>query len=109
MRSVGLVGCQAGEQAHVPVRTVGPLDRLAPNPLQPEAGAQHRPPSSQILSRNRYLEAPEIATTERLVGRGSDCLLEQLGWFGLTEFLVFIGILGVAYVYIWRKGALEWH
>jgi NADH-quinone oxidoreductase subunit A len=35
--------------------------------------------------------------------------LNALGWFGLAEFLVFIGILGVAYVYIWRKGALEWH
>ena len=35
--------------------------------------------------------------------------LDALGWFGLVEFLVFIGILGVAYVYIWRKGALEWH
>ena len=35
-------------------------------------------------------------------------VLEPLGWFGLWEFLVFIGILGVAYVYIWRKGALEW-
>ncbi|HWH04814.1 MAG TPA: NADH-quinone oxidoreductase subunit A [Gaiellaceae bacterium] len=35
-------------------------------------------------------------------------VLESLGWFGLAEFLVFIGILGVAYVYIWRKGALEW-
>jgi NADH-quinone oxidoreductase subunit A len=35
--------------------------------------------------------------------------LEALGWFGVVEFLVFIAILGVAYVYIWRKGALEWH
>ena len=35
-------------------------------------------------------------------------VLESLGWFGLTEFLVFIAILGVAYVYIWRKGALRW-
>ncbi len=35
-------------------------------------------------------------------------VLESLGWFGLWEFLAFIGILGVAYVYIWRKGALEW-
>jgi NADH-quinone oxidoreductase subunit A len=34
--------------------------------------------------------------------------LNALGWFGLVEFLVFIAILGVAYVYIWRKGALEW-
>ena len=35
-------------------------------------------------------------------------VLEPLGWFGLTEFLVFVGILAVAYIYIWRKGALEW-
>jgi NADH-quinone oxidoreductase subunit A len=35
--------------------------------------------------------------------------LEALGWFGVTEFLVFLGILAVAYVYIWRKGALNWH
>jgi NADH-quinone oxidoreductase subunit A len=35
--------------------------------------------------------------------------LNALGWFGLIEFLTFIGILLVAYVYIWRKGALEWH
>jgi len=35
--------------------------------------------------------------------------LNALGWFGLIEFLTFVTILGVAYVYIWRKGALEWH
>ena len=35
--------------------------------------------------------------------------LDALGWFGLIEFLTFIGILLVAYVYVWRKGALEWH
>jgi len=34
--------------------------------------------------------------------------LDALGWFGLVEFLTFVAILGVAYVYIWRKGALEW-
>jgi NADH-quinone oxidoreductase subunit A len=34
--------------------------------------------------------------------------LNALGWFGLIELLTFVTILGVAYVYIWRKGALEW-
>ena len=34
--------------------------------------------------------------------------LERIGWFAFLEFLFFIGILVVAYVYIWRKGALEW-
>ena len=35
--------------------------------------------------------------------------LNALGWFGFVELLVFVAILAVAYVYIWRKGALEWH
>ena len=35
--------------------------------------------------------------------------LNALGWFGLGELAVFIAILGVAYVYIWRKGALNWN
>jgi len=34
--------------------------------------------------------------------------LNALGWFGLGEFLVFIAVLAVAYVYIWGKGALNW-
>jgi len=35
-------------------------------------------------------------------------ILHQLAWFGFVEFAVFLLILLVAYVYIWRKGALEW-
>jgi NADH-quinone oxidoreductase subunit A len=35
-------------------------------------------------------------------------VLNEVGWFALSEFLFFIGILVVAYVYVWRKGALEW-
>jgi NADH-quinone oxidoreductase subunit A len=34
--------------------------------------------------------------------------LHALGWFGFVEFAFFIVILLVAYVYILRKGALEW-
>ena len=36
-------------------------------------------------------------------------ILHLLSWFGFFEFLAFLAILLVAYVYIWRKGALEWH
>jgi NADH-quinone oxidoreductase subunit A len=35
--------------------------------------------------------------------------LDALGWFGVAELGVFVAILGVAYVYVWRKGALNWH
>ncbi len=34
--------------------------------------------------------------------------LHALGWFGFSELAFFILILLVAYVFIWRKGALEW-
>jgi NADH-quinone oxidoreductase subunit A len=35
-------------------------------------------------------------------------VLNKLAWFGFSELAVFIGLLAVAYVYVWRKGALEW-
>ena len=35
-------------------------------------------------------------------------VLDALGWFGFVELAVFVAILVVAYVYVWRKGALEW-
>ena len=31
-----------------------------------------------------------------------------LGIFSLIEMFIFIGILAVAYIYVWKKGALEW-
>ena len=34
--------------------------------------------------------------------------LRQLALFGFIELLVFVGLLAIGYVYIWRKGALEW-
>ena len=35
--------------------------------------------------------------------------LNALGWFGFWELVTFVLVLGVAYVYVWRKGALNWH
>ncbi|HZI35592.1 MAG TPA: NADH-quinone oxidoreductase subunit A, partial [Gaiellales bacterium] len=34
--------------------------------------------------------------------------MHALGMFGFAEMAVFIVLLAVAYVYVWRKGALEW-
>ena len=33
---------------------------------------------------------------------------DMLGIFGLVEMLLFIATLLVAYVYVWRRGGLEW-
>ena len=35
-------------------------------------------------------------------------IFKRLGMFGLMEMGVFIAILFVGYVYVWKKGALEW-
>jgi NADH-quinone oxidoreductase subunit A len=35
-------------------------------------------------------------------------VLDELAWYGFAELVVFIGILVLGYVYVWRKGALEW-
>ena len=34
--------------------------------------------------------------------------LHALGWFGFCELAFFVLILFIAYIFIWRKGALEW-
>lgn len=35
-------------------------------------------------------------------------LLHQLGVFGLIELLVFLLVLMVGYIYVWRKGVFAW-
>ena len=35
-------------------------------------------------------------------------LMHKLGWFGLIEMFVFMGILLIALAHIWRKGGLDW-
>lgn len=35
-------------------------------------------------------------------------LFRDLGWFGLIEMGVFMLVLLIGYVYIWRKGGFEW-
>ena len=34
--------------------------------------------------------------------------LREFGTFAMVETIVFIALLAVAFVYVWRRGALEW-
>ncbi|HZO97482.1 MAG TPA: NADH-quinone oxidoreductase subunit A [Gaiellaceae bacterium] len=75
-----------------------------------ESGVSQGPPPKQRFTVSFYLTAMlfilfdiEIVFLYPLA-----VILHRLAWFGFLEFLVFIGILLLAYVYIWRKGALEW-
>ena len=75
-----------------------------------ESGVSQGPPRRQRFTVSFYLTAMlfilfdiEIVFLYPLA-----VILHSLAWFGFFEFLVFLVILLVAYVYIWRKGALEW-
>jgi NADH-quinone oxidoreductase subunit A len=34
--------------------------------------------------------------------------LRELGWSGLVQVVLFVTLLLAGYVYVWRKGALDW-
>ena len=75
-----------------------------------ESGVSTGPPQQQRFTISFYLTAMlfivfdiEIVFLYPLAVQ-----LNALGWFAFLELLFFIAILAVAYVYIWRKGALEW-
>ncbi len=36
------------------------------------------------------------------------CPAAQISFFGLGEMLVFMAILAAGYIYVWKKGALQW-
>ena len=35
-------------------------------------------------------------------------LFKELGMFGFVEMMVFLSILAIGLVYVWKRGALEW-
>ena len=39
---------------------------------------------------------------------GGLCPAGQLSFFGLGEMLVFMAILVIGFIYVWKKGALQW-
>jgi NADH-quinone oxidoreductase subunit A len=75
-----------------------------------ESGVSEGPPRRQRFTVSFYLTAMLfiVFDIEIVFLYPLATVLESLGWFGFAELAVFIAILAVAYVYIWRKGALEW-
>ncbi len=35
--------------------------------------------------------------------------VRSLRWYGFVEMMIYIAILLVGYLYLWKKGALDWH
>ncbi|MBW3593424.1 MAG: NADH-quinone oxidoreductase subunit A [Actinobacteria bacterium] len=75
-----------------------------------ESGVSTGPPKQQRYTASFYLTAMLfiIFDIEIVFLFPVAVVLERIGAFALAEFGFFIGILAIAYVYIWRKGALEW-
>jgi NADH-quinone oxidoreductase subunit A len=36
-------------------------------------------------------------------------VFRELRWYGFGEMMLYIAILLVGYIYLWKKGALDWH
>jgi NADH-quinone oxidoreductase subunit A len=36
-------------------------------------------------------------------------IFRSLRWYGFAEMMMYIAILLVGYLYLWKKGALDWH
>jgi NADH-quinone oxidoreductase subunit A len=75
-----------------------------------ESGVSTGPPQKQRFTVSFYLTAMLfiVFDIEIVFLYPLAVILNELAWFGFFEFLFFLVILLVAYVYIWRKGALEW-
>ena len=75
-----------------------------------ESGVSEGPPRRQRFTISFYLTAMLfiVFDIEIVFLYPLAVVLESLGWFAFFELLFFIAILVVAYVYVWRKGALEW-
>jgi NADH-quinone oxidoreductase subunit A len=75
-----------------------------------ESGVSQGPPQQQRFTVSFYLTAMLfiVFDIEIVFLYPLAVVLNELGWFGFTELAFFIAILAVAYVYVWRKGALQW-
>ena len=75
-----------------------------------ESGVSVGPPKQQRFTISFYLTAMLFIVFDiEIVFLYPVALwLDALGSFALAEFGFFIAILAVAYVYVWRKGALDW-
>ena len=75
-----------------------------------ESGVSTGPPERQRFTISFYLTAMLfiVFDIEIVFLYPLAVILNELAWFAFFELLFFVAILVVAYVYVWRKGALEW-
>ncbi len=87
-----------------------PTRRTKARTLPFESGVSQGPPEQRRFTVSFYLTAMLfiVFDIEIVFLYPLAIILNDLAWFAFLELLFFIAILVVAYVYVWRKGALEW-
>ena len=87
-----------------------PARRTRARTIPFESGVSKGPPNQSRFTISFYLTAMLfiVFDIEIVFLYPLAVILHNLAWFGFVEFLFFLVVLAVAYVYIWRKGALEW-
>jgi len=87
-----------------------PSRRVRERGIPFESGVSKGPPPQQRFTISFYLTAMLfiVFDIEIVFLYPLAVILHRLAWFGFVELLFFIAILALGYVYIWRKGALEW-
>ena len=87
-----------------------PHRRVRTRALPFESGVSEGPPSHTRFTISFYLTAMLfiVFDIEIVFLYPVAIWLDALGTFALAEFGFFIAILAIAYVYVWKKGALEW-
>ena len=87
-----------------------PHRRMRVRSLPFESGVSQGPPAQSRFTISFYLTAMLfiVFDIEIVVLYPLGVVMKHLGWFGFAEFGFFVAILALAYVYIWRKGALTW-
>ena len=75
-----------------------------------ESGVSTGPPPKQRFTISFYLTAMLfiVFDIEIVFLYPVAIAIDAVRWFAVAEFGFFIAILAVAYVYVWKKGALEW-
>jgi NADH-quinone oxidoreductase subunit A len=88
-----------------------PVRRTRARVVPFESGVSKGPPDLRRFTVSFYLTAMLfiVFDIEIVFLYPLAVILHALAWFGFVEFAFFLVILALAYVYIWRKGALEWH
>jgi NADH-quinone oxidoreductase subunit A len=92
------------------VLSTRPRRRTRAREIPFESGVSTGPPRQQRFTISFYLTAMLfiVFDIEIVFLYPLAVVYNKLGWFGFAEFAFFLVILALAYVYIWRKGALEW-